>query len=71
MAAIASLETAALYGLSVLAENINTSETNTTRFIVIGRRMNAAGNRFSLLFTVDHRRPLARVMRSSVRWAST
>ena len=52
VAAIASLETAALYGLSVLAENINTSETNTTRFIVIGRRMNAAGNRFSLLFTV-------------------
>ena len=43
VAAIASLETAALYGLSVLAENINTSETNTTRFIVIGRRMNAAG----------------------------
>ena len=41
VAAIASLETAALYGLSVLAENINTSETNTTRFIVIGRRMNA------------------------------
>ena len=63
MAAIASLETAALYGLSVLAENINTSETNTTRFIVIGRRMNAAGNRFSLLFTVDHRAGrLARVM---------
>ena len=63
VAAIASLETAALYGLSVLAENINTSETNTTRFIVIGRRMNAAGNRFSLLFTVDHRAGrLARVM---------
>ena len=52
-----------LYTSSVLAENINTSETNTTRFIVIGRRMNAAGNRFSLLFTVDHRAGrLARVM---------
>ena len=63
VAAIASLETAALYGLSVLAENINTSETNTTRFIVIGRGMNAAGNRFSLLFTVDHRAGrLARAM---------
>ena len=63
VAAIASMETAALYGLSVLAENINTSETNTTRFIVIGKKMNAAGNRFSLLFTVDHRAgQLARVM---------
>ena len=46
-----------------IRDSINTSETNTTRFIVIGRRMNAAGNRFSLLFTVDHRAGrLARVM---------
>ena len=68
VAAIASLETAALYGLSVLAENINTSETNTTRFIVIGRRMNAAGNRFSLLFTVDHR--AGRLARASI-WSAS
>ena len=38
----------------MLAENVNTSESNTTRFIVIGKQMAAAGNRFSLLFTVDH-----------------
>ena len=63
LAAIASKETAALYGLAVLAEDVNTSESNTTRFIVIGREMAAAGNRFSLLFTVDHRAGrLARVM---------
>ena len=54
LAAIASKETAELYGLAVLAEDVNTSESNTTRFIVIGKQMAAAGNRFSLLFTVDH-----------------
>lgn len=54
LAAIASRETAALYGLTVLAEDVNTSENNTTRFIVIGKRMSAEGSRFSLLFTVDH-----------------
>ncbi|WP_367924208.1 bifunctional chorismate mutase/prephenate dehydratase [uncultured Ruthenibacterium sp.] len=54
LAAIASKETAELYGLSVLAEDVNTSENNTTRFIVIGKEMAAAGSRFSLLFTVDH-----------------
>ncbi len=66
VAAIASLETAALYGLSVLAENINTSETNTTRFIVISKTLPTAGDRFSLLFTVDHRAgQLARVIRTA------
>lgn len=64
LGAIASQETAGLYGLQVLAGHINQSETNTTRFIVIGRECRAAGNRFSLLFTVDHKAgALARVMR--------
>ncbi len=63
VAAVASRETAALYGLTVLAEDINTSETNTTRFIVIGRKRNESGDRFSLLFTVAHKAgQLARVM---------
>lgn len=63
LAAIASRETAALYGLSVLASDVNTSEENTTRFIVIGKELREAGNRFSLLFTVDHKAgALARVM---------
>lgn len=55
LAAIASEETAALYGLKVLAADINSDGDNTTRFIVIGREMPAGGNRFSLLFTVDHK----------------
>lgn len=63
IAAIAAKETAELYGLCVLAENINTSENNTTRFIVIGKQKKQAGNRFSLLFTVNHQAgQLARVM---------
>ena len=53
-AAIASIETADLYGLKVLAKNINTSAQNATRFIIISRTPPADGNRFSLLFTVRH-----------------
>lgn len=61
--AIASRETAQLYGLDVLAEHINTTETNTTRFIVISKTPNPAGDRFSLLFTVEHKAGmLARMM---------
>ena len=36
-AAIASTETAALYGLEILVPNINTDGDNTTRFIVLSR----------------------------------
>ena len=64
VAAIASRETAQLYSLSVLAEDVNESAANTTRFIVIAKQRRAAGDRFSLLFTVDHRAgALARIMR--------
>ena len=52
-AAIASVETAALYGLEVLVPSINTDGDNTTRFI--SREKPTAGNRFSLLFTVDNK----------------
>ena len=54
-AAIASVETAALYGLEILVPNINTDGDNTTRFIVLSREKPTAGNRFSLLFTVDNK----------------
>jgi chorismate mutase/prephenate dehydratase len=54
-AAIASRETAELYGLEVLVPEINTDGDNTTRFIVISRQKPTAGNRFSLLFTVDNK----------------
>ena len=54
-AAIASRETAALYGLEVLVPDINTDGDNTTRFLVISREKPTRGNRFSLLFTVDNK----------------
>ena len=63
IAAIASEETAALYGLSVLVRDINTSAQNTTRFIIIADRLSKQGNRFNILFTVDHKAgQLARIM---------
>ena len=55
LAAIASRETADLYGLEVLVPDINTDGDNTTRFIVISREKPTRGNRFSLLFTVDNK----------------
>ena len=61
-AAIASAETAALYGLEVLVPRINTDGDNTTRFIVIEKEgaqrqpiAAAPGQRLSMLFTVDHK----------------
>lgn len=53
-AAIASNQTAKLYGLEILAENINTSSENTTKFIVISRNLNHQSSRFSIMFTVNH-----------------
>ena len=56
VAAIASVKTAALYGLQVLEENIHQSGSNTTRFGVFSRTENAGlgkrvGDHFILLFT--------------------
>ena len=53
-AAIASAETAGLFGLAILAGKINTSAQNTTRFMVIAAEEKLDGNRFNLLFTVGH-----------------
>ena len=53
-AAIASEKTAELYGLKILEPNINTSKENTTRFIVLTKEIQYIGNKFNLLFTVDH-----------------
>ena len=39
VAAIASVETAELYGLDVLKENINEASNNTTRFVVLSRTL--------------------------------
>lgn len=52
--AIASADTAALYGLSILAADINTSAKNVTRFILLSKTPPTAGDRFALVFTVRH-----------------
>ena len=57
LAAIASKETAELYGLEIIASDVNESNFNTTRFAVFSRAENTAtseGNNFLLLFTVSH-----------------
>lgn len=54
-AAIAAKETAELYDLEILAEDINTSSLNTTRFIVLSRELNPSGNVFSLAIIIPHK----------------
>lgn len=54
-AAIAAKENAQLYGLDILAEDINTSNQNTTRFIIIRQELIPHGNEFNILFTTPHK----------------
>ncbi len=60
LAAIASAETASIYGLKVLEGGINTSRNNTTRFAVFSRTLNTPerakkmGENFILVFTVKN-----------------
>ena len=56
LAAIASAQTASLYGLKILDWNVNESRTNTTRFAVFSQskvERSGAGSAFILLFTVS------------------
>lgn len=53
-AAIAAKENADLYDLAILAEDINTSSQNTTRFIIIQKEMAKQSDVFSILFTTPH-----------------
>lgn len=55
-AAIASKRNAELYGLEILAENINFSSNNTTRFVVVGAKpeINENCNKISIAFTLPH-----------------
>ena len=59
IAAIASAETAALYGLKILDHDIHEAKTNTTRFAVFSRAetppaLQGASGTFLLLFTVKN-----------------
>jgi prephenate dehydratase len=58
LAAIASEETAKLYGLEILEKNINQKNMNSTRFAVlsraVGRDGNEKGHHSLLLFTVSN-----------------
>lgn len=57
VAAVASEETAALYGLTVLDHDINAGAVNTTRFAVFSgsdRRQTSPNDTFILLFTVNN-----------------
>ena len=57
IAAVASLETARLYGLQVLEKHINESSNNTTRFGVFSRAENRPSgeeNHFIMFFTVKN-----------------
>ena len=55
-AAIASLEAAEAYGLSVLRENIQTSDRNTTRFFILSRQPEplALPDKATVIFTLDN-----------------
>lgn len=55
-AAIAGRRNAEIYGLEILAENINSSDKNTTRFIVVSTHaeVDESCNKISAAFTLPH-----------------
>jgi prephenate dehydratase len=57
VAAIAPLHAAEIYGLSVLAEGIETYKQNYTRFLVVGseEKGNRKGNKVSICFSTGHK----------------
>lgn len=56
LAAIASKRAAAIYGLDILAECLNTENVNSTRFIIISnqRQFLPAANKISICFELPH-----------------
>ncbi len=57
VAAIASSQTAEIYGLKILASGIETYKQNYTRFLVIGseEKGNKKGNKVSICFSTSHK----------------
>ena len=57
MGCIASAMAAKIYGLEVLAENIQNSEGNSTRFVVVARKplLTPVCDKTSIVFKLDHR----------------
>lgn len=53
-AAIASHETAKIYGLKILKNDIEDNKNNFTRFVIIGNKKNKSGNKASIAFSVKH-----------------
>jgi len=55
-ACIAGKLAAELYSLEILKENVEDSDINRTRFLILSREKNAdAGNRCSITFTTEHK----------------
>lgn len=54
--AIASKKAAELYGLDILAENINCNQHNTTRFVIIGKslKVNSVCDKISVVLSTKH-----------------
>lgn len=68
-AAIGAKENAQLYGLKVLASQIEAHTENTTRFLVIGLEPMSKGNRFSVILSVKHQSgSLARIIEIIARY---
>ncbi|MEG0371098.1 MAG: prephenate dehydratase [Clostridium sp.] len=57
IAAIGSKRAASIYDLKILKEDINTSKTNTTRFLIISKKpyVDESCNKISVVFSVDHK----------------
>jgi chorismate mutase / prephenate dehydratase len=57
MAAIGSKKAAEIYGLEILASNINSNITNTTRFVIVGKelRKDHLSNKISIVLSTKHK----------------
>ena len=52
---ISNAETAKLYGLSILRDDVQDNPNNYTRFVVVSRDSEQNGNKVSLIFSVVHK----------------